>query len=91
VFKNLKTSYEGEIFRWELDPRCRHKQNLEVIFLSGVYTEVLQPQFFQIDPNNLIKVLGDKFRNKSVPTPDIQITSLLRGRRTANVTDRETG
>jgi hypothetical protein len=30
VLKNLKRSYEGKEFAWELDPRCGHQQDLEI-------------------------------------------------------------
>ena len=78
VFKNLKGSYEWKEFTWKLNPRRRHQQYLEVGFAFDMCAEVLQPLFFHIYADNLIKAGSDKLSNETVPTPYVQVSPTLR-------------
>jgi hypothetical protein len=78
VLKNLKGGYEWKEFAGELNPRCGHQQDLKVRFAAGMRAEVLQPRFFYIYADHLVKAPCDKFSNEPVPTTHVQISSAFR-------------
>ena len=78
VLKDFKGSYEWKKLIWKLNLRRGHQQYLKVGFVIDMRAEVLQPLFFHIYADHLIKAGSDKLSNETVPTPYVQVSPAFR-------------
>src|SRR5690242_4919508 len=78
VFKNLKGSYEWKELNRKFNLCRGHQQDPEVGFAIDMRAEILQPFFFHIYTDHLVKAWSDKFGNETVPTPHVQVSLAFR-------------
>jgi len=74
VLEDFKGSYEWKKLIWKLNLRRGHQQYLKVGFAIDMRAEILQPFFFHIYTDHLVKAWSDKFGNETVPTPHVQVS-----------------